>query len=107
MESCHDCTIWIEIILQRQKNVLICAGYRQWDTPIERRNRGVQLVKYNLIKFQLKRYTSIVNNWYNASKEGKNIIIMMDDNLDDSHDSTTNDQNQPSCAKSSKIGVIV
>ena len=29
LESTHDCTIWIEIKIKRQKSILVCLGYRQ------------------------------------------------------------------------------
>ena len=63
LESSHDCTIWIEIKVKRQKSILICSGYRQWDTPYEGRktNEG-SLQKYNSVKCQLLRYKSILKN---------------------------------------------
>ena len=80
------------------------SGYRQWDTPYEgRKSNEGSLQKYNSIKGQLLRYKSIIKDWVLACKEGKNVIIMMDDNLDDSQESTCNDVNQPNFAKSSKL----
>ena len=77
LESNDTSTIWVEIKLPQNKSFLIMGGYRQWRTP---KKMGIK----NSVSTenQIKRYRSILENWTKASLEGKDIIIMMDDNVD-------------------------
>ena len=51
------------------------AGYRQWRLP----GRGAETVS---VQEQRKRWTIILNQWEKALKEEKEVIVMMDANLD-------------------------
>ena len=84
LESRHDCTIWIEVILRQKKTFLFAGGYRQWTLPKEVSND--KYTDSKKVKNQVTRYKSIVNNWDKAKNLNKDIVITMDDNLDDSTD---------------------
>ena len=77
LEANDTSTIWVEIKLPQHKPFLVMGGYRQWRTPAK---MGIK----NSVstKNQIRRYRSILENWTRASLEGKDIIIMMDDNVD-------------------------
>ena len=98
LESKFDCCIWVELKLKGQKNILIQGGYRQWQIPREYDKDQSS----KSIKSQLSRYKSIVNNFEKALKENKDIIIMMDDNLDD-YDNKIYNKNIPLHTQTQKL----
>ena len=68
-------TIWMELGLPQQKKILLMAGYRQWRLP----GRGPETIS---VQEQRNRWTTILNQWEKALKEEKEVILMMDANLD-------------------------
>ena len=82
LEDYADCCIWIERRLKGQKPLLFQGGYKQWQLLKDIDPNGVS----KTIPNQYKRYKSIINNCDTALKEGKDTIICMDDNLDDTID---------------------
>ena len=70
-------TIWIEVNIPKSKPALFMGGYRQWRLP-----SILNIPKSNSTKCQLERYEPILENWQKAILEQKDIIILMDDNID-------------------------
>ena len=77
LESDITSTIWIEINIPKSKPALFMGGYRQWRLP-----KVLNVNKSNSTKSQLERYDLILKNWQKASLEKKDVIILMDDNID-------------------------
>jgi hypothetical protein len=55
------------------------GGYRQWSLPA-----AANIPNSDKIPKQLDRWTQTLNLWTKANNEGKEVIVMMDDNLDSS-----------------------
>ena len=68
-------TIWLELGLPQQKKSLVMAGYRQWRLP----GQGQETVS---VPQQKARWNIILEQWERALKEEKEVIVMMDANLD-------------------------
>ena len=68
-------TIWMELGHPRQKKTLVMAGYRQWRLP----GRGEETVR---ISEQRSRWKIILDQWEKALKEEKEVLVLMDANLD-------------------------
>ena len=86
LEDYDTCTIWIKIIIQRTKKVLLMGGYRQWNLPKtmdpdNNTNSGIQ---------QMNRLQKILAKWALAMNENKDVVVMMDDNIDSDINSTHN-----------------
>ena len=103
LEGKHNCFIWIEVKLKGQGNLLFCGGYRQWDIPREGKDASKNSGYYKSIKLQKERFCSIILNWKKTSLENKNIIILTDDNLDDSRNSSKNDLFNCNLTKTNKL----
>ena len=87
LESDLLSTVWIEVSLPKSKPILIMGGYRQWQLPSE-----LGFNKSKSIKHQKERYELILKNWKKASHENKDIIILMDDNIDTIRNSNHNNK---------------
>ena len=68
--------IWLEAGLPRQKKIVICHAYREW------RYLGQEDGSSSTIAAQMARWGSLLNMWEKALLEGKEVILMMDANLD-------------------------
>ena len=68
--------VWLECGLPRQKGMLVCIGYRQW------RLLGQQDSNSASVSEQLERWTVFLDNWETALNEEKEVIVMLDANLD-------------------------
>ena len=69
LESEETCNIWIEVIIDRKK-VLILGGYRTW-SALKIQN----IPNSRSIKNQLKRFKITLHNWEKAMGEDKEVII--------------------------------
>ena len=76
LENDRVCIIWIEVKLSKRKSILIMGGYRQWQL-LRFYNDG----ESGSVNSQLNRLKLITESWANAIKEGKSVVVMMDDNL--------------------------
>ena len=68
--------IWLEVGLPRQKKILICHAYREW------KYLGQEDGSSGSVASQLSRWSTLLNMWEKALLEGKEVIVMMDANLD-------------------------
>ena len=69
-------SVWIECGLPRQKKILVCNLYRQWQIP----NKNSASVPC-----QLERFVSFLDQWEQAIATGREIYILGDFNLDFIH----------------------
>ena len=69
--------IWLEVGLPRHKKIIVCQAYREWGYLGQGAgdNSGTT-------QAQLERWTIFLDKWEAALNEGKEVIIMMDANLD-------------------------
>ena len=75
--ECNDVSaIWMECGLPHQKSVIICMAYRQW------RLLGQSGVNSSSVSEQLARWSKFLLKWEAAILEGKEVIVMLDANLD-------------------------
>ena len=68
--------IWLESGLPHQKGVLVCMGYRQWRLLGQADDRSASVTE------QLARWSTFVGKWEAALLEDREVIVMMDANLD-------------------------
>merc|ERR1712240_693580 len=78
-------TIWIEINIAKNKSILVIGGYRQW-----RYLKQLNINDSNRTQAQILRLETILNQYSKAIKENKEIITMMDTNINRSHQSDHN-----------------
>ena len=76
LEDSSVSAIWLEAGLPRQKKILICHAYREW------RYLGQEDGTSGSLAAQLARWSILLNMWEKALLEGKEVILMMDANLD-------------------------
>ena len=69
-------SIWIECGLPRQKKILVCNVYRQWQLL----NQGNDKTSAT-ISSQLERFSTFLNQWERAIATGKEICVLGDFNL--------------------------
>ena len=69
--------VWLECGLPNQKGLLICSGYRQWGLLGQQNNTNSRTVEE-----RLARWLVFLEKWETALKEDKEVIVMMDANLD-------------------------
>ena len=90
LENEYIATIWIEVKLKSKKNILVMGGYRQW-----RLFKELGIIDSNKTKNQIDRFKKIIEQWSNALKEGKDVIVVMDTNIDtqtnSNHNTTVSD----------------
>ena len=77
LENEHIATIWIEIKLKSKKNILIMGGYCQW-----RLFKQLGIIDSNKTNSQIDRFNKIIEQWSIAIREGKDVIVVMDTNID-------------------------
>ena len=76
LEDPDTAYIWLECGLPGQRGFLICVGYRQWRLLGQGDNMSASVPE------QLKRWEKFIARWENALSEGKEVIVMLDANLD-------------------------
>ena len=69
-------SIWLEVGLPRQRKILICNLYRDWQYLGQTSNASLA------ISAQLDRWVSFLDQWETAVQENKEIHVMGDTNLD-------------------------
>ena len=84
LENEYVASVWIQLILSKRKSVLISSYYRQWSLPKELK-RGDS----NNIKSQMDRYKLFINQITKASKEGKDLVVLTDENIDGLQDKSS------------------
>ena len=68
--------LWLECGLPGQKGFLVCVGYRQWRLLGQEDDSSASVTE------QLVRWTKFIDMWETALSEGKEVMVMMDANLD-------------------------
>ena len=68
--------IWLEAGLPNQKKIVICQAYREW------KYLGQDDGSSSTINAQLSRWSRLLDMWEKALNEGKEVIAMMDANID-------------------------
>ena len=85
LEDTITSTIWIEISIPKSKSMLVMGGYRQWTIP-----KYFNIIKSKSITNQMNRWLLLLDKWKTALKENKDTIVMMDDNIDSTYNSSHN-----------------
>ena len=76
LEDSRISAIWLELGLPHKKKILVCQGYREW------RYLGQADSSSSTVAAQLHRWSIFLNLWEQALIEGKEVVVMMDANLD-------------------------
>ena len=76
LEDTRVAAVWLECGLPNQRGALICMGYRQW------RLLGQDDDSSASVPAQLTRWSIFISKWEEALQEGKEVIVMLDANLD-------------------------
>ena len=76
LEDPETAYIWLECGLPGQRGFLVCVGYRQWRLLGQGDNISASVPE------QLKRWEKFLGRWETAINEGKEVIVMLDANLD-------------------------
>ena len=76
LEDKRISAIWLEVGLPHKKKILVCQGYREW------KYLGQADQSSGAIGAQLDRWSVFLALWEQALVEGKEVIVMMDANLD-------------------------
>ena len=76
LEDSRISAIWLEVGLPHKKKILICQGYREW------KYLGQADSSSSTVAAQLERWSIFLTLWEQALIEGKEVIVMMDANLD-------------------------
>ena len=76
LEDSRVSAIWLEVGLPQKKKILVCQGYREW------RYLGQTDQASSTLVAQLERWSIFLAMWEKALVEGKEVVVMMDANLD-------------------------
>ena len=76
LEDSRISAIWLELGLPHKKKILVCQGYREW------RYLGQADPSSSSVGAQLQRWSIFLTHWEQALMEDKEVIVMMDANLD-------------------------
>ena len=68
--------IWLEVGLPRQRKIFICLAYREWQHLGQSDNTSGSLAD------QIQLWDVFLSKWEAALQEDKELIVMMDANLD-------------------------
>ena len=99
LEDDKVAAIWLECGLPHQQGVLVCMGYRQWRLLGQGDDRSASVTE------QLTRWSTFLNKWESALAENKEVITMMDANLD--HLTWRNTDNLPPFHSSIKLKSLI
>ena len=69
--------IWMEVGLPRHRKIIICQAYREWGYLGQGRDNTS-----GTLQAQLGRWITFLDKWELALQEDKEVIVMMDANLD-------------------------
>ena len=73
-------SVWLEVGLPRQKKILVCNIYRQWQFTKQGDDKSSATVNS-----QLARFVSFLDQWERAVASGREICVLGDFNLDFLH----------------------
>ena len=76
LEDSRVAAIWLECGLPNQAGMLICIGYRQWQLL------GQVNKASSTVPAQLTRWKIFLDKWEAALLENKEVLVMMDANID-------------------------
>ena len=76
LEDSSVSAIWLEAGLPRQKKIVICHAYREWKY-LEQEDESS-----GSVAAQMLRWSALLHMWEKALLEGKEVILLMDANLD-------------------------
>jgi hypothetical protein len=68
--------IWLELGLPHKKKIIVCNAYREWQ------HMGQQDRDSGTVAAQLQRWCMFLDMWEKALQEGKEVVVMMDANID-------------------------
>ena len=76
LEDSGISAIWLEVGLPHKKKIVVCQAYREW------RYLDQQDSQSHSVAAQFQRWSIFLNMWEKALLEGKEVVVMMDANLD-------------------------
>ena len=76
LEDDRISAIWLEVGLPNKKKILVCQGYREW------KYLGQVDQSSGTVAAQLERWSIFLKLWEKGLLEGKEVIVMMDANID-------------------------
>ena len=76
LEDNRVSAIWMEVGLPHKKKIIICQGYREW------KYLGQPDASSGTVAAQFQRWSILLTMWEKALLEGKEVIVMMDANID-------------------------
>ena len=76
LEDSTISAIWLELGLPQKKKIIVCNAYREWQ------HIGQLSSETGTVAAQLQRWCKFLDMWEKALKEGKEVVVMMDANLD-------------------------
>ena len=76
LESSTVAAVWLECGLPNQNKILFCAGYRQWRLLGQKDSTSASTTE------QLARWLKFLEMWEKALEEDKEVIVVLDANLD-------------------------
>ena len=76
LEFNYTSAIWLEVGLPRQKKILVCHAYREWKHLRQGDSSSATVAA------QLERWSAFITKWEQALQTGKEVIVMMDANID-------------------------
>ena len=76
LEDIRISAIWLEVGLPNKKKILVCQGYREW------KYLGQADSSSGTVPAQLERWSVFLNHWEQALLEGREVIVIMDANID-------------------------
>ena len=91
----HDgiSAIWVQLVISSNNNPIFMARYRQWNLSNDCTHINPQISNQNY------RYSKILEISTKVIQKYKNVVIMMDDNIDTLHNFTTIDRCRNSITK--------
>ena len=76
LEDSRVSAIWMEVGLPNKHKIIVCQGYREW------RYLGQPDSSSSTVTAQFQRWSIFLTMWEKALLEGKEVVVMMDANLD-------------------------
>ena len=83
-ENDYISSVWVQIILSKRVSTFICSYYSQWSLPQE-----LNIKNSNSPKSQRDRYLTFTQQVSKANKEGKDLIILTDENINSLDDKSS------------------
>ena len=98
LEDNRISAIWLELGLPQKKKILVCQGYREW------RYLGQADSSSSTVAAQLERWSVFLTLWEQALMEDKEVVVMMDANLDFLK---WTEDNPPACASTARLKPLI